>query len=724
MPKRVALLLLAALGAAGAARGARAPRRGGATARSLAAEASPAPDPCWDWPANHWNCRSAAPLVRAAQGSVSGGTIGFRTGGQQDIENFRWGGLSGCSPETWVWCGVVWCGVVWCGVVWCGVVWCVAKDYYFDTSPSAPPERAAPAPAPGGDAPQPRVAAADDAAAPPPCTDLFCPRYSLALAPDPLLAAAGRAPPPDVFLAVGLDSGLQAADFKRKPLNLVLLLDASGSMASAGLNNQFCNLIGTPEQNATKFQVAKEVLTGIQGLLGPEDRFSIVLFGSSACVPKPLGLVRCADVAGIAAGIKGARAPGSTNMQDGYDTATAQLRACRECMTAGLNSSESRIVIITDAEPNTVIGVGLDFNTALIDTISRVTPLVFDLELKAILGKKESMGRVDSASLAGGWRLLAAYGSPNPNDTALGGNGTIMRVNTLFPSPKTEEGIKARTAISNGLPRPPPGLAPQGGVVLLRVAPPPAGADSQPLSLAVSYTDRANATFTSRRTVGIPAALLAAQQAGGGGGASEGPFLPPAEDSFFQSSGVRKAVALARYSDLMQTWRVWQFALALIDEWANFSGPVVVPADVCVLFPSAYCSDAVAQRQYDAVQAREGGASLTRVVRGCSRAEASGGCELGSWLNEDACILPVPVQVEWALSDWERQSRPLDASQESKAAIRAFIPYFEGELLALNDTSMVQEASAALRGGGEGRSGGGGDGPCAAVDVMEAVLAA
>jgi Ca-activated chloride channel family protein len=31
---------------------------------------------------------------------------------------------------------------------------------------------------------------------------------------------------------VGLDSGLQAADFKRKRLNLVVLLDVSGSMGS------------------------------------------------------------------------------------------------------------------------------------------------------------------------------------------------------------------------------------------------------------------------------------------------------------------------------------------------------------------------------------------------------------------------------------------------------------------------------------------------------------
>lgn len=73
----------------------------------------------------------------------------------------------------------------------------------------------------------------------PPCTDLFFPTYSLALAPDPLLAAppaADAAPPaaplaspkPDVFLSVGLDSGLTG--FKRPKLNLVVLLDVSGSM--------------------------------------------------------------------------------------------------------------------------------------------------------------------------------------------------------------------------------------------------------------------------------------------------------------------------------------------------------------------------------------------------------------------------------------------------------------------------------------------------------------
>jgi hypothetical protein len=50
------------------------------------------------------------------------------------------------------------------------------------------------------------------------------------------------------------------------------------------------------------------------------------------------------------------------------------------------------------------------------------------------------------------------------------------QVNTLFPSPRTDQGIK-------------------GGVVLLRMGPPPQGADA-PLRLTVTYTDRSGQHFT------------------------------------------------------------------------------------------------------------------------------------------------------------------------------------------------------------------------------------
>lgn len=188
--------------------------------------------------------------------------------------------------------------------------------------------------------------------------------------------------------------------------------------------------------------------------------------------------------------------------------------------------------------------MGLDFNTELVEGISKavganyysvhspgefksrlvddfdyaVNPVVFNLELKVAPSSLQQGNGTQS-----GWRILHVYGSPNPNDTAyaaLGGNGTITRVTTLFPSPKTDQGIK-------------------GGVVLLRVAPPPEGVTSAPLALQASYSDRGGQNHTSERTVAFPKEALTS---GVGGYA------------YFQSTGVRKAVLLSRYSDLMRNW--------------------------------------------------------------------------------------------------------------------------------------------------------------------------
>ena len=70
--------------------------------------------------------------------------------------------------------------------------------------------------------------------------------------------------------------------------------------------------------------------------------------------------------------------------------------------------------------------------------------------------------------------------------------------------------------------------------MLLRLQPPAGGANT-PLQLTVTYTDRSGKTATSQRTVGLPA-----KKAGDGG--------------MYQSTGVRKAVLLARYVDSLQDW--------------------------------------------------------------------------------------------------------------------------------------------------------------------------
>lgn len=50
------------------------------------------------------------------------------------------------------------------------------------------------------------------------------------------------------------------------------------------------------ELQATKMEVAKEVVTGILDLLRPDDRVSIAMFTDYACVPLQLTLVECLDI--------------------------------------------------------------------------------------------------------------------------------------------------------------------------------------------------------------------------------------------------------------------------------------------------------------------------------------------------------------------------------------------------------------------------------------------
>jgi len=58
------------------------------------------------------------------------------------------------------------------------------------------------------------------------CNKLFCPSYSYAVTRDPFSSKT------EYYLSVGLNSGMEERDFERKKLNLVIVLDISGSMSS------------------------------------------------------------------------------------------------------------------------------------------------------------------------------------------------------------------------------------------------------------------------------------------------------------------------------------------------------------------------------------------------------------------------------------------------------------------------------------------------------------
>lgn len=116
----------------------------------------------------------------------------------------------------------------------------------------------------------------------------------------------------------------------------------------------------------------------------------------------------------------------------------------------------------------------------------------------------------------------------------------------------------------------------------------------------------------------------------------------------------------------------------LVDQWQlakNSTTPAPIPSQLCAGFPSLFCSPS--ELAPLGFQAPNG---------------AGRNCTLARWLAPAACILPVPEQVaEPLVSEWERQSAPLRVSDESRRAFEDFLPYFQGEVADLGDTSLDQE---------------------------------
>jgi Ca-activated chloride channel family protein len=167
----------------------------------------------------------------------------------------------------------------------------------------------------------------------------------------------------------------------------------------------------------------------------------------------------------------------------------------------------------------TFIGIGLDFNTELIEYITKirganyysvhsaeqfqgrmddefeymVTPLVFDLQLT-----------LESDD----WKIEEVYGSPEANEAT----GELMRVNTLFPSKKSNNETR-------------------GGIVLLKLK--KTGNDNN-LSLVASYEDRNGKEHQNEVTV----------------------ELDEVDTDFFENSGIQKGILLSRYADLLINWMI------------------------------------------------------------------------------------------------------------------------------------------------------------------------
>ena len=417
----------------------------------------------------------------------SGQNLGFSVGGAKDIQNFRDNIANGYLPLP-------------SSITYEGLFY----DYYFDTG---------------------REESSDD--------EMFSPSYSIASIGNRLTEKN------ELWLSVGLNSNIQESDFSRKKLNLVVVLDISGSMESAFDQYYYDSkgLTGENEDKRSKLAIAGETVCDMLSHLKKDDRFGMVVFENSAYLAKPLNLVGATDMEKIKGHIKDLHTMGGTNMYAGMQEGT---KLFDPYLNIDKGEYENRIIFLTDAMPNremtdkyslwgvlkensekglysTLIGVGVDFQSELVEAISKVeganyysihtaadfkkrleeefeymvTPLVFDLSL--VLDAK-------------GYEIMRVCGTPYSAESS----GEIMKVGTLFPSASEDEKVR-------------------GGIILVQLK--QMGKEGD-IRLIAGYNDREGTHYSSSRKVDMQKYLV----------------------SSVINSGIKKGVLLVHYADLLRDW--------------------------------------------------------------------------------------------------------------------------------------------------------------------------
>lgn len=425
------------------------------------------------------------------QGRASIRDYGYSTGGAKDINNFRQNIAAGYLPQP-------------SDITYEGLFY----DYRFDTGSASVDQ--------------------------PNSGKLFVPAWSSAVSQNPLSGETEH------YLAVGLKSGRSLDEFSRKKLNLVVVLDISGSMSSSFYEYYYGghrkrNDLNEQTEKMSKLQSACQSISAMLDHLRPDDRFGMVLFNHEAHLAKPVSAVGTTDMQALKGHILALSPTGATNMEEGLE------EGCRLLMPFTLSNPdefENRIIFLTDAMPNTddtsesgllaitdnmakhrihttFVGMGVDFNSQMIRSISKVrgsnyysvhspvefkkrladefefmvTPMIFDLALTL---------------KAPGFRISQVIGSPEADMAT----GRIMHVKTLFPAPTDENGTR-------------------GGIILLRLE---KLNDNPEITLTVNYEDRSGHEDEVNSTFVITAA----------------------EPEHFDDAGIRKGVLLARYADLIK----------------------------------------------------------------------------------------------------------------------------------------------------------------------------
>ncbi len=247
------------------------------------------------------------------------------------------------------------------------------------------------------------------------------------------------------FVGLGFTSNIDEKTWQRVPLDLIAVVDKSGSMDGEPLAR------------------VRASLRQVVGQMREGDRFGIVLYGdTSAVYLQPTDVAQNRDA--VLRAIDGIRSAGSTDMESGlrvgYDTAFSEAPRFK---------GNTRLMLFTDEQPNvgrtdaasfigmaeeasrrgvglTTIGVGVQFDASLAAKVSsaRGGNLFFlgsDGDVKAVFEKQlDTMVSELAHDLhltltpAAGWKISGVFGVPDGTMTEAPGGAIRLTVPTVFLS--------------------------------------------------------------------------------------------------------------------------------------------------------------------------------------------------------------------------------------------------------------------------------------------------
>ena len=394
------------------------------------------------------------------------------------------------------------------------------------------------------------------------CENLFCPAYTNTVTYDPFSNEK------QYYMSVGLNSNIKESDFERNNLNVVIVLDVSGSMESL-FDKYHYDLTLSPiygeitanekriidrEEDKRKIQMATESIVLLTKHLTPEDRLGIVLFNSDAHVARPLSNMIGVDEKQLKSNILNIMSSGGTNMELGITTAQKLYNdiPINNIPSEIRNNKpyDNRIIFLTDAQPNrgsilsdkgfesliidletnniytTMIGIGVDFNAGL---VKAMTDEIRGANYYSVHSAADFKQRLDDEFTymvtplvfdlnmiltSGNFVIDSIYGVPGiDNDDSPTNSNNIISINTLFPSASIDGDVR-------------------GGIILLKLS----KIDDtiiNNVALEVSYVDKYGTLYSERENVSMTSISN-------------------------DTNAIEKGILLVQYVDVIKSWIIEQ----------------------------------------------------------------------------------------------------------------------------------------------------------------------